>query len=386
MNKAYKFRLYPNKQQEILINKTIGSVRFMFNQLLSERIDNYNQIKHIKNKKEMMLELKKIPQSNPSDFKKEFEWLKEVDSLALANAWTNVNTAYKNFFNGKGFPKFKSKHKSKLTYTTNNLINKKGNHTHSIRISDNNKYIKLPKLKQVRLKAHRQIKSNELIKSCTISKTPSGKYFISITVEYYKEIHKKEIINDSQVLGLDFSMKDLYYSSENKIANYPRYYRKSLEKLKIEQRKLSRKKKGSNNRNKQRIKVAKIHEHIANQRKDFLHKESRKLVNKYDAIIIEDLNMKTMSQYLNLGKSVYDNGWGIFTDFLKYKCELEGKQLIRIDKWYPSSKTCSNCGNIKKDLKLSDRIYKCEECGMILDRDYNASLNIKRVGMTQLAW
>ena len=181
-------------------------------------------------------------------------------------------------------------------------------------------------------------------------------------------------------------MKELYYSSENTIAKYPRYYRKSLERLKQEQRKLSRKKKGSSNRNKQRIRVAKVHEKIANQRKDFLHKESRKLVNKFDAIIIEDLDMQEMSKHLNLGKSVYDNGWGMFTVFLKYKADLEGKQVIKISKWYPSSKTCSTCGNIKQDLQLNDRIYSCNNCGIIIDRDYNASLNIKEVGTTLLAW
>lgn len=181
LNKAYKFRLYPNKEQEVLINKTIGSARFMFNQLLAERIENYDSCKHIEDKKEMRVELKLLKQSTPADIKREYNWLKEVDSLALATAWTNVNTAYKNFFNGSGFPKFKSKHKSKLTYTT---YNQGGN----IRLSEDSKYIKLPKLKFVRVKAHRQISPSELIKSCTISKTPSGKYFVSILVEYKKEI------------------------------------------------------------------------------------------------------------------------------------------------------------------------------------------------------
>jgi len=379
LNKAYKFRLYPCKEQGVLINKTIGSARFMFNQLLAERIGNYDSCKHIEDKKEMRVALKLLKQSTPANIKKEYEWLKEVDSLALATAWTNVNTAYKNFFNGSRFPKFKSKHKSKLTYTT---FNQGGN----IRISEDNKYIKLPKLNFVRVKAHRRIKDDELIKSCTVSKTASGKYYVSILVEYEKKIINQEVKSEEQVLGLDFSMKDLYYSSEGKIANYPRYYRSSLEKLAKAQRKLSRKKKGSNNRNKERIKVAKLHEHIANQRKDFLHKESRKLVDNFDAIILENLNMKSMSQCLNFGKSVSDNGWGMFTVFLGYKAMLKGKQVIKIDKWFPSSKMCSECGCIKEKLLLSDRIYNCEHCGVSLDRDYNASLNIKRVGMTQLAW
>lgn len=365
MNKAYKFRLYPNKEQEILINKTFGCVRFIYNLMLSDKIKHYELTKERLN-------------NTPAQYKQEFEWLKEVDSLALANAQMNLQTAYNNFFSRKdvGFPKFKSKKRSILSYTTNN---QRG----SVSLSEDNKHIKLPKLKQVRIKCHIQIGMNEVIKSVTISKTPSGKYYCSILVEYEKIIIQKK---SDKIVGLDFSMKELYYSSENKIANYPRYYRNSLEELAIEQRKLSRKKKGSNNRNKQRIKVAKIHEHIANQRKDFLHKKSRELVNEFDAITIEDLNMKEMSQRLNLGKSVCDNGWGMFTAFLKYKLEEEGKQLIRIDKWFPSSKTCSCCNNIKKDLQLSDRIYECDNCGLVIDRDYNASLNIKRVGMTQLAW
>ena len=365
MNKAYKFRLYPTKEQSILIDKTIGCARFIYNQMLSDKIKYYENTKEKLN-------------NTPAQYKKEFEWLKEVDSLALANAQMNLQTAYNNFFRDKkvGFPKFKSKKRSRLSYTTNN---QKG----SINLSEDNKYIKLPKLKQVRIKCHRQIGKDELIKSCTISKTPTGNYYCSILVEYEKEIIQKK---SEKVIGLDFSMKELYYSSEGKIANYPKYYRQSLEKLKQEQRKLSRKKKGSKNRNKQRIKVAKIHEHIANQRRDFLHKKSRELVNEFDVICIEDLNMKTMSQCLNLGKSVSDNGWGMFTTFLGYKLAEEGKQLIKIDKWYPSSKTCSLCGSVKTDLKLSERIYNCNNCGISIDRDYNASLNIKRVGMTQLAW
>ena len=365
MNKAYKFRLYPTKEQSILIDKTIGCARFIYNQMLSDKIKYYENTKEKLN-------------NTPAQYKKEFEWLKEVDSLALANAQMNLQTAYNNFFRDKkvGFPKFKSKKRSRLSYTTNN---QKG----SINLSEDNKYIKLPKLKQVRIKCHRQIGKDELIKSCTISKTPVGNYYCSILVEYEKEIIQKK---PEKVIGLDFSMKELYYSSEGKIANYPKYYRQSLEKLKQEQRKLSRKKKGSKNRNKQRIKVAKIHEHIANQRRDFLHKKSRELVNEFDAICIEDLSMKTMSQCLNLGKSVSDNGWGMFTTFLGYKLAKEGKQLIKIDKWYPSSKTCSLCGSVKTDLKLSERIYNCNNCGISIDRDYNASLNIKRVGMTQLAW
>lgn len=367
INKAYKFRIYPNKEQSILIGKTIGCARFIYNQMLADKIKYYEETKEkLKN--------------TPAQYKKEFEWLKEVDSLALANSQQNLNTAYNNFFRNPkktGFPKFKSKKRTKKSYTTNN---QKG----SIRLSKDKRKLKLPKVGFVKVIAHRNISKNETIKSCTITQNPSGKYYVSILVEYEVKIKQKEITNESQVIGLDFSMKDFYYSSEDKKANYPRYYRESLEKLKKAQRSLSRKVRGSQNYKKQKIKIAKLHEKIANQRKDFLHKESRKLVDTFDAIIVEDLNMKAMSRCLNFGKSVHDNGWGMFTTFLKYKLEWEGKKFIKIDKWYPSSKICSHCG-AKKDLKLSDRIYECDNCNLVIDRDYNASLNIKRVGITQLA-
>jgi len=370
MNKAYNFRLYPTKEQEILFAKTFGCVRFVYNKMLAERKDTYEQFKDDKE------ELKKHKSPTPAKYKSEFEWLKEVDSLALANAQMNLQTAYNNFFRDKnvGFPKFKSKHRDKNSYTTNNVNN-------NIRIVD--KKIKLPKLGLVSVKQHRQIPSNQIIKSCTISKTPSGKFYISILVEFEQEIilvsPKKE-----NVLGLDMDMKNFYTDNQNMKADYPRFYRNSLEKLAIEQRKLSKCVKGSNNRNKQRLKVARLHEKIANQRKDFLHKKSRELVNLYDAIIIEDLNMKAMSQCLNLGKSVSDNAWGMFTVFLKYKLDNEGKLLVRVDKWFPSSKKCNDCGEINKELQLSDREWICKSCGCIIDRDYNAAKNIRDEGLRLL--
>ena len=338
--------------------------------MLAERKEIYNTYKD--NKEE--LHKQKLP--TPAKYKTEYKWLKEVDSLALANAQMNLQTAYNNFFRDKniGFPKFKSKHKDKDSYTTNSVNN-------NIRIID--KKIKLPKVGLVSIKQHRQIPINQIIKSCTISKTPSGKYFISILVEYEQEI-KLVSPNKNNVLGLDMDMKNLYTDNQGVRAKYPRFYRKMLDKLRKEQRKLSKCKKGSSNKNKQRIRVARIHEKISNQRKDFLHNISRKLVNNYDAIIIENLNMQEMSQCLNLGKSVMDNGWGMFTTFLKYKLENEGKQLIKVDKWYPSSKICNECGEINHELELSDREWTCIECGSVLDRDYNAAKNIKDEGIRML--
>jgi putative transposase len=367
MNKAYKFRLYPTKEQEILFNKTFGCVRFIYNKMLAERKDIYEQYKDNKE------ELKKYKLPTPAKYKTEFEWLKEVDSLALANAQMNLQTAYNNFFRDKkvGFPKFKSKKKDKNSYTTNNVNN-------NIKIIDNK--IKLPKVGYVNIKFHRQIPINQLIKSCTISKSPSGEYYISILVEYEQKIKQKQI-NKDNILGLDYSQHELYVDSLDMTANYPKYYYKMLDKLKREQRKLSKCQKRSNNRDKQRLKVVKLHQKVANQRKDFLHKKSRALTDNYDAIIIEDLNMQAMSQTLHLGKGISDNGWGMFTVFLKYKLEDRGKQLVKIDKWFPSSKKCNECGEINHELQLSDRQWVCKSCGSIISRDYNAAKNIRDEGI-----
>ncbi|MGC4378896.1 RNA-guided endonuclease TnpB family protein [Fictibacillus sp. Mic-4] len=366
-NKAYKFRLYPKKEQEELLAKTFGCVRFVYNKMLAERKETYEQFKDDKE----TLKKQKFP--TPAKYKNEFTWLKEVDSLALANAQLNLQKAYKNFFSGRAkFPRFKSR-KARQSYTTN-MVN--GN------IKLMNGYIQLPKLGTVKIKQHREIPPHHLIKSCTISRTKTGKYYISILTEYEHRPEPKEV---QSVVGLDFSMNGLFVESEEgKKANYPRFYRQALEKLKREQRILSRRKKGSNRWHKQRIKIAKLHEKIGNQRKDFLHKESRKLANHFDCIVIEDLNMKGMSQALRFGKSVSDNSWGMFTSFLHYKLEEQGKKLIKIDRWFPSSKTCSCCGQVKTSLSLSERIFRCD-CGFVAERDWNASINIKHEGIRLLA-
>lgn len=366
-NKAYKFRLYPTKEQTTLLKKTFGCVRFVYNKMLAERKETYNRLKEDK------AALKSAKHPTPAKYKSAYPWLYEVDSLALANAQINLDKAYKSFFKGNTkFPKFKSK-QHKQSYTTN-VVN--GN----IKLLE--ACIKLPKFKNpMKIKQHRQIPNDQKIKACTITMTASGKYYVSILTEYEKEIMEKEI---EHIVGLDFAMDGLFVDSETgKKANYPRYYRQTLEKLVIEQRKLSRKKKGSSNWDKQRIKVAKAQERIANQRKNFLHHQSKALVASYDAIVIEDLNMKNMSQALKYGKSVHDNGWGMFTSFLRYKLKEQGKQLVKIDKWFPSTKTCSECGSVK-DIPLSARTYYCS-CGLSLDRDHNAALNIKKEGIRLLA-
>ena len=364
-NKAFKFRLLPNKKQEVLLAKTFGCVRFVYNKMLAERKETYEKFKDDKEK----LKEQKFP--TPAKYKDEFPFLKEVDSLALANAQINLQKAYKNFFEGNAeFPKFKNR-KSKQSYTTNRV---NGN----IELQDG--HIKLPKLKLVKIKQHREIPENYKMKSCTISKTKSGKYYVSVLTEYEKDIQPKTI---EQVVGLDFAMSELYVSSENEKANYPRYYRVMSEKLAKAQRILSKRKKGSARWNKQRIIVAKLHEKVANQRKNFLHHKSKELASNFDAVVIEDLNMKGMSQALHFGKSVHDNGWGMFTTFLEYKLKEQGKQLVKIDKWFPSTKKCSCCG-AEKAMTLSERTYQCS-CGYVADRDYNSAINIKNEGLRLLA-
>jgi putative transposase len=360
MNKSYKFRIYPNSDQKLLFEKTFGCVRFIYNKMLADKIEYYKETKQLLN-------------NTPAQYKNEFEWLKEVDSLALANAQMNLQKAYNNFFRDSkiGFPKFKSKKKSKNTYTTNNQNG-------TICLLHNK--IKLPKAGYVKVKQHRQIPSDYKIKSATISKTASGKYYVSILTEYLYDIPQR-ILNKDNALGLDYASHSFYVDSQGREANYPKFYRCSQYKLAKEQRKLANMKYGSNNYQKQKVKIALIYEHIANQRKDWLHKLSHILSQDYDYICVEDINMQNMSQSLRLGKSTLDNGFGMFRTFLHYKLEEQGKRLIKIDKWFPSSKMCRFCGTVNSSLTLADRIWTCD-CGKILNRDKNAAINILNVGLS----
>lgn len=358
-NKAYKFRIYPNAEQQIMFAKTFGCVRFIYNRMLADKIKYYEETKQKLN-------------NTPAQYKKEFEWLKEVDSLALANAQINLQTAYGNFFRSPkiGFPKFKSKKSNQKSYTTN-CVN--GN------ITVENYYIKLPKIGLVKLKQHRMIPSGYKLKSVTVSQTSSGKYYASVLFEYENQVQE---IEPKTFLGLDFSMHELYRDSNGDEPCYPRYYRQAEKRLKREQRKLSLMQKGSKNRDKQRIRVAKHHEKVANQRKDFLHKQSKQITNAYDCVCVEDLNMKAMSQALQFGKSISDNGWGMFVTFLKYKLEEQGKKLVKVDKFFASSQICSCCGYKNTETKnLSIRAWDCPKCGTHHDRDINAAINIRNEGM-----
>ena len=365
-NKAYKFRIYPNDEQKVLFAKTFGCVRFVYNYWLDRKIKQYAEDKttvtYIMCAKEM------------TDMKKteEYSFLREVDSVALQQSLRHLDTAFHNFFKRPktGFPKFKSKKSNKKSYST---VCVDGN------IAVLNGFLKLPKVGQVKVKQHRDIPSDYKLKSVTVIQTPSGKYYASILFDYESQLQEQEL---HSFLGLDFSMHELYKDSNGNEPDYLRYYRQAEKKLKREQRKLSKMQKGSKNREKQRIKVAKLHEKVANQRKDFLHKQSRQITNAYDCVCIEDLDMKAMSQTLNFGKSVSDNGWGMFVTYLKYKLEEQGKRLVKVDKFFASSQTCSCCGYVNKETKsLAIRTWDCQQCGAHHDRDVNAAINIRNEGI-----
>lgn len=357
--KAYKFRLYPTKEQKNKINQTIGSARFIYNKMLEDKINYYN-----KNKKSL--------NNTPAQYKKNYEFLKEVDSQALSQSHQDLIVAYNRFFNKQSnFPKFKKKgvRDSYRSCIVNN----------NIRIEEG--FLRLPRIGLVEIYMERQLPKGAVIKSVTIRKTKTNKYFASIQFEYEKKVEQVEPV---QFLGLDYAMSDFYVDSEGVKGDYPKFFRVSQKKLAKEQRKLSKMVRGSNNYNKQKIKIAKVHEKIANQRKDFLHKTSRKIANFYDVVCVEGLNMKAMSQTMNFGKSVHDNGWGMFTNMLKYKLEESGKQLIVADKFFPSTKQCSSCKNKKESILLSERVYECEHCKFSIDRDLNAALNLKQYAIESI--
>ena len=295
-----------------------------------------------------------------------------MDSQALKYVKMHLETAYSNVFkNNKGFPRFKSKKRSKKAYTT---------YQSYIRIEGNK--LKLPKLGFVKIKLTRKIPDDYRLVSVTVSQSASGKYYASICYEYENQV---QMIDPSKVykensIGLDYSMKSLYIDSNGMEANYPRYYRLMESKLVREQRKMSHMKLGSNNRNKQRVRVAKIHEKIHNQRLDFLHKLSTLLINNYDLICIEDINLQDMSKSLHFGKSIHDNGFGMFRDMLTYKLHDRGKEIVKIGKFYPSSQICHVCGYRNHDLTLDIREWTCPECNTNHDRDVNAAINILNEG------
>ena len=367
MRRAYRYRICPDREQRRLFAKTFGCCRFLYNRMLSDKISWYGE------HKEML-------RTTPAQYKNEYKWLKEVDSLALANVQLHLERAYRNFFQKPktGFPRYKSKRQPRQSYTTN-VVN--GN----IRIEGNR--LRLPKAGMVKIVLHRQIPGKAKLKSVTISREASGKYYASILCELPGPENQGRGVRaeEAKILGIDYAMQGMGVFSDGSRAEYPGYLRAAQEKLAREQRKLSHCRKGSRNYEKQRRRVALCHEKIRNQRTDYQHKLTRKIADSFDAVAVEDLDMRGLSQCLHLGKGVMDNAYGSFLQKLTYKLEERGGKLIRIDRWYPSSQICSGCGHIHPEVKpLSVRAWFCDWCLEIHDRDENAAVNIREEGRRML--
>ena len=367
-NKAYKFRIYPNQEQRVLLAKTFGSVRLVYNHYLELKTQTYEETGKSLSYSKCAADLVK--------YKRENEFLMEVDSIALQQTLRHLDTAFQNFFRDKkaGYPKYKTKKNHHYSYSTVCVNN-------NIRLED--KKIVLPKVGKVRIKQHREIPEGWELKSATVSQTPTGKYYVSILYEYETEVQSVEV---KKTVGLDYSMRKLFVSSEEELKTDEELlhqYDKTMQKLAKAQRILSKRTKGSKRYIKQRKRVSLIQEKITNQRRDYLQKLSRQIANAYDMVFVEDLNMKEMAQAegMDFGKSIADNAWGKFQEMLRYKLEGEGKKLVKIDKWYASSKTCHCCGYINNDLTLAMRKWECPQCHKVHDRDKNAAMNIKAEGM-----
>lgn len=377
-NISFKFKIYPTIIQKEKIDNNIQCARFVYNKMLDSRIYNYGKfLQYTKRCKKIGLK------SNPKNFysfcklatvtqiKNSYEFLKKADSLALCAEYNNLKNAFNNFFIGlRKFPKHKSR-KDRNSYITSFVNN-------NIRI-ENNK-IRLPKIGFVKIKLHRNIPNNYKIKRVVVINDKCTGYYINVVFEYNENMEQSKL---EKSVGLDFKIGDIFVSSDNEIPKYIMPYRKALERLKKLQKIQKQKRKFSKNWYKVLRKIQKLHKKISNKRRYFLHKLSQNLCRKYDIICIENLSMIDISQKLGNGNNTYDTSYYTFTCMLNYKLESLGKKLVKIDKWYPSSKICSNCGFLKYIISLDERVYECEECGLVLNRDLNAAINIRNEGLRQ---
>lgn len=366
MLKAFKYRIYPNKEQAEKIDKNIGCVRWIYNYALAKKMKAWQQEKKNISRFDIQKDLPELKKQ------KETEWLKEADSMALVFSLLNLDNAYQKFFKEhKGYPRFKSKKNKKQNYTT----------YQNIKIDWDNQKLSIAKNKNIRIKLHRKFEDEA--KQITISKIPTGKYYASILVETKDKEKKKRKISEKTAIGIDLGIKTFIAISDGRKIDNPRVLYKYEKKLAREQKRLSKKKKGSNNKDKQRIKVARVYEKVTNIRKDFLHKLSYKLTNEKQikSIVIEDLNVNGMLKNHCLAKAIANVSWNKFVELLAYKCDWYGVNLLKIGRFEPSSKLCSKCGIINDELTLKDREWTCPNCKVVHDRDLNAAINIKRFGL-----
>lgn len=360
MYKAFQYRLYPNNSQKELIHKHCGSVRFLYNLALETKTTAYLGNRVNLSRYDLQKQL--------VDLKKELPWLKETNSQSLQSALINLDEAYKKFFKGAGFPKFKKKTNGGSFAVPQNVI-----------IEDD--LLIIPKFKEgIKTVLHRPIKGT--IKSATVSVTPTGKYFVSVLCETKEGIPTKAPIKESTTIGVDLGIKDFAVTSEGEVIENPKYLKNNIERLKVLQRRASKKQKGSNNRKKANKRVALLLEKIRNQRQDFLHKTSTKLIRENQTIALENLGVSNMMKNHNLAQAISDVSWSEFNRMIEYKAEWYGVNILRIGRFAPSSKTCE-CGKINKDLKLSDRVWECKSCGQVNERDLLAARNIKKFALNK---
>lgn len=370
--RAIKYRVYPTDAQEEKLSQTFGCARKVYNDALSMQRGLYEAGMPTFGKTSLNAYCNRV-------WKDEFPFLTEVDKFALTNSLYALCTAYKNFFEGRaGYPRYKSRRGEEQSYTTNytnsniEVITRKGGRG----------VVKIPKVGNVLASIHRVPKKGWVLKSATVSKQANGKYYISVLYQLPDTVVKPASLpTEETTLGLDYSSPRFYVDSNGNDASVMHWYRKSEERLAKEQRKLSHCKKGSNRYLKQKARVSSLSRAVANQRLDFCHKLSRKIANSYDAVCVEDIDLRAMAQTLHFGKAVSDNGFGMFRTFLQYKLAEQGKYYIVIDKWYPSTKTCRHCGSKNPDIQLGQMEWVCPHCGAVIDRDLNAAINIRNEGL-----